>query len=49
MGERRKQLITVDQFLEWHIPMERFHGGEYQCKYAEAFVKQVWNPTTTQK
>ena len=38
-----------DFILEWHIPMERFHGGEYQCKYAEAFVKQVWNPTTTQK
>lgn len=38
-----------DFIFEWHIPMERFHGGEYQCKYAEAFVKQVWNPTTTQK
>ncbi|MDO4511437.1 MAG: PIG-L deacetylase family protein [Bacteroidales bacterium] len=33
-----------DDCLKWHIPMERFHGGEYQCRYAESFTKQVWNP-----
>lgn len=38
-----------DFILEYHIPMERFHGIEFQCKYAETFVKQVWNEATSQK
>lgn len=34
---------SMDWILdEWHIPMERFRGIEFHCKYAEAFVKQLW-------
>lgn len=28
---------------EWHIPMEKLRGNEYQCKAAEGFIKQHWN------
>lgn len=38
-----------DFILEYHIPMERFHGIEFQCKYAETFVKQIWNPAAIHK
>lgn len=27
---------------EWHIPMEKMRGNEFQCKAAEAFVHQRW-------
>ncbi len=35
--------------LEWHIPMERFHGQAFQCQYAESFTKQVWNNNSQQR
>lgn len=41
-------LCHESQILEkniqiYHDPMEEMRGLEYQCKYAEAFVKQRWN------
>lgn len=27
---------------EWHIPMEKMRGNEFQCKAAEAFIHQRW-------
>lgn len=27
---------------EWHIPMEKMRGNEFQCRAAEAFVHQRW-------
>lgn len=28
---------------KYHDPMEAMRGREFQCDYAEAYVKQVWN------
>lgn len=38
-----KSQLLEGNIAKYHDPMEEMRGLEFQCKYAEAFVRQNWN------